>query len=537
MNSITFIELLAVACILIIQTVQALKTRKKIRELKEAFPAKENLVLKRYLIPFDVLKANTPTAIIANLHQFTEIDSNDIAGDVSPENPDEQDFDHSIPNEFEYEDQDYYEDEEIELVDHHEEIGLVNPTQKYTKTFDETVASINVYLIRNKGAATDFNLIRDIVERNLDAEENEITQTSTVPLYLGLMGTMLGIVFGLINLLWMSDQHDNLDVRGFLGGVSIAMMASLYGLGWTVYNSNFAFKGAQRSAEQRKNIFYTFILTDLIPLLNQNVSSSIYMLHTNLVKFNDNFTLNIDRLSKLLLKNYDTVIAQDKILQSLEKIDITEFAKANITVFRELQMGATQFQQFTKYIQSLNLLVNGTTKMSQSFESILTKTNSFENIANKLDSRVEESNRLMKFLNDHYQQIEARGELMRDAVVDIDDTIAKSLRQLELHTQEKVASIKQFMINEEDLMAKHFKENRGQLSNLAHLENMSQTIDDIKQQALAQSTHFAKEVVILQEKIAETNFVLNQINKNSLSHKTNSFVSAIKRMFKPKKAS
>ena len=57
--------------------------------------------------------------------------------------------------------------------------------------------SINTYLLRNKGAASDFHLIKDIVERNCDAAEDEVATELPMPLYLGLMGTMVGIIIGI----------------------------------------------------------------------------------------------------------------------------------------------------------------------------------------------------------------------------------------------------------------------------------------------------------------------------------------------------
>ncbi|MCB0752204.1 MAG: hypothetical protein KDC52_12075, partial [Ignavibacteriae bacterium] len=60
-----------------------------------------------------------------------------------------------------------------------------NPNDKSNPIFESLLHSINVYLLRNKGATTDFNLIRDITERNIDTEDDDISQTVTVPLYLG----------------------------------------------------------------------------------------------------------------------------------------------------------------------------------------------------------------------------------------------------------------------------------------------------------------------------------------------------------------
>lgn len=62
---------------------------------------------------------------------------------------------------------------------------------------DNIVAPINQYLSKNEGAVADFLLIKDIVERNCDMKREEIDSQLPMPLYLGLMGTMLGIITGI----------------------------------------------------------------------------------------------------------------------------------------------------------------------------------------------------------------------------------------------------------------------------------------------------------------------------------------------------
>ena len=362
-----------------------------------------------------------------------------------------------------------------------------------------------MYIYFGTSAATDFNLIKDIVERNLDAEEEEINHTVTVPLYLGLMGTMMGIVFGLINLFLVSDPNADFDIKAFLGGVSIAMFASFWGLFCTVGNSSFILKAAKRNLESNKNIFYTFLQTELLPVINQSISNSIYSLHANLVKFNDGFATNLDRLYGLLTKNHDALIAQERILEVLENIDINEYSRANVKVLAELKSGIEQLAKFNQYLNSLNYLVNGTSRLTESFESLLNRSDNFKLLAEKLDLRVEESNKLIQFLNGHFSQLDERGRLIKEAVVDVEDTMIKSLGQLETHTQTKIDAIKQITIKEEDLMTKAFAENRSHISKLSLLEDLNTNITGLKKS-------FVDELDNLKTETETNNKILEAIN-------------------------
>lgn len=64
------------------------------------------------------------------------------------------------------------------------QVIIINNENEVAKEIEN---SINTYLIKNKGAVSDFNLIKDIVERNCDAVESEIESVTPLPLYLGLV--------------------------------------------------------------------------------------------------------------------------------------------------------------------------------------------------------------------------------------------------------------------------------------------------------------------------------------------------------------
>jgi hypothetical protein len=161
------------------------------------------------------------------------------------------------------------------------EVNIIESNAAKNLVFEKILFSTNNYLIRNRGAASDFNLIKDIVERNIDAVEEDINSSIGIPLYLGLMGTMMGIVIGLFNMPEMGtiisdtkamDLKLNEGIGLLIGGVKIAMIASFIGLFFTIIHSGWVFKGSRSFSEARKNEFYTFIQIELLPLINQGLA-------------------------------------------------------------------------------------------------------------------------------------------------------------------------------------------------------------------------------------------------------------------------
>lgn len=138
--------------------------------------------------------------------------------------------------------------------------------------------SINKYLGNNAGSVIDFGLLKDAVDRNCDAVEDDIAVQTPIPLYLGLAGTMAGIILGLTPMLengsltkLLSGSMDASaqvaqDIPALLSGVKWAMYASITGIILTTINS-FVFKTFKLREENGKNTFLAWMQSKLLPEL------------------------------------------------------------------------------------------------------------------------------------------------------------------------------------------------------------------------------------------------------------------------------
>ena len=161
MNNIAILELVLVGVIVFIQTIQALATRKKINILRSIIPNLDFFNIKKFDIPIEDLQSFQPKEILENLSIY----------ETQPIIVDEEEYaeDEVIAS-------DLFANNEIneEESEFRNEVSLINPNDRSNPIFESLLHSINVYLLRNKGATTDFNLIRDIIERNIDnPEESE----------------------------------------------------------------------------------------------------------------------------------------------------------------------------------------------------------------------------------------------------------------------------------------------------------------------------------------------------------------------------
>ena len=152
----------------------------------------------------------------------------------------------------------------------------------------KVVDTINSYLLRNKGAVSDFNLIKDIVERNCDAVDEEINQQLPVPIYLGLMGTVLGIILGLWSINF-DPQNFMASVTDLVESVKWAMGCSFMGLLLTTILSAWFYRGAKAKLEEQKNERHTFIQIELLQQRSQDANSFILTMQSHREKYTASF--------------------------------------------------------------------------------------------------------------------------------------------------------------------------------------------------------------------------------------------------------
>lgn len=388
---------------------------------------------------------------------------------------------------------------------------------------DKIVYALNTYLLRNKGVASDFHLIKDVVERNSDTVEDDINQSISLPLYLGLLGTFLGIVVGLFQISGVDFSADPkaLDsaISLLLGGVKIAMIASFTGLLLTVIGTGYFFKRAKKNAEDKKNDFYTFIQTDLLPLLNQNINSTLFSLQSNLHKFNEEFKGNVGMLSAVMGKNHEALVAQEKILTTLDNMDIAEFAKANVKVLRELQSSTEKFSEFNGYLANINELVCNTKSFAGTMNEMMGKTNDLQELGHDIVEVFQQNQELMKFLQNHYNSLDDSHQLITQAVNGVGNTLDESLQNLKSFTQERIIEIQNITLKEVERMKEEYYEKWKNLDKLSHLETVSKHLSDMKMSNASQMGSVSNEIKLFSDKMSRAIVELEGIRQDSLSAK------------------
>lgn len=338
--------IVAVAVVLVVIELQVfsfLKTKKNITELRDLFKEVDNLSLKETSVTSDVLRNKS------SLQKFLE----------------------NIPSRIEEGlDEDYI---NLSLIVSQKE-GM--PKGRLGKIIHRT----NEYLCKNTGTSADLSVLRDISDNQKGALEDDIQNSLNVPLYLGLAGTFVGIITGLIGVDFnqIFGTTSNLDgLQHLLYGVVAAMFASLLGLGFTVYNSAISYKNAVSKSNEGTEEYINFLRRELMPLLSNSMASSLNSLKGVLGHFVDKFGRNLDAYADSTELLNDNLEKQHLVLSEINKLSLTQTANKIAETFIQLKESADSLNVFRTYQKQLNSTIANVSGMVNQIQTIIGNFNDF----------------------------------------------------------------------------------------------------------------------------------------------------------------
>lgn len=370
----------------------------------------------------------------------------------------------------------------------------------------KVVDTINSYLLRNKGAVSDFNLIKDIVERNCDAVDEEINQQLPVPIYLGLMGTILGIILGLWSIHF--DPQNFMDsVTDLIESVKLAMGCSFMGLLLTTILSAWFYRGAKAKLEEQKNELYTFIQIELLPQLSQDANSTILTMQAHLEKFNEGFSENVAGFDGIMSRILEMFDSQVLLNEQLKDMDISQVASLNKNTLAELRKSMSEFEKFNQYLNLMNSFVQKTAQVTDSVNDQLRRTDDIKNIVSSMEENIENNRLVMEKLQNFLQKVEAHNAIIT-ATASLDDTLTDAIDQLKKHVQEEIDAIQNHTSQATQDLDQLMQNERGHLDKLKNLDDLSklqqvvQSVNSMKASFDTQNNALSKQIGQLSQAIS-----------------------------------
>lgn len=389
---------------------------------------------------------------------------------------------------------------------------------------NQILNNINSYLIKNKGAIADYHLLKDVVDREVETLDGEINNELPAPLYLGLAATMLGIIFGLFSFSLVElpslddEQFDVLTLlKPLLDGVTIAMFASVIGLGLTTYLSIWEYRIAKAVSEKGKNKFLSFLQANLLPELVKTETSGITALNDRLKRFGTTLAPVISSLSELVEKSFTAVKTQQEVIGKIEKLDINKLSKANVTIFNKIGEMMESFDEFANYYQELNRSMAQTVSLTSNLKDLVTRTRNLETIATGIEQTFQQNKDLNQFLGDHLINIKSREAALQSLVDSSERNLKSSFDQMTAAVQQKIlavqnlsvviepeikdvfvstiASLEQMTTEQINKIERAFENARPQFEKLGELEKIERGVNTLASQGMV---NFEKQDLLIQ---------------------------------------
>src|SRR5699024_5518558 len=80
------------------------------------------------------------------------------------------------------------------------EVKLIEAPKNWSKDKKALITQINDYLLKNRGLIGDFNQLKELIDRKSDAQDKDIKNNVTLPLYIGLVAALLSLVIAFLSL-------------------------------------------------------------------------------------------------------------------------------------------------------------------------------------------------------------------------------------------------------------------------------------------------------------------------------------------------
>lgn len=515
-DSLFYVEVTLIAIFIIMQFISSTSNSRDTALLKDLFPEKNAAVI---IGLFSQEQASTLTKIaLQKLLASISVDHLERydffpASSTSPEDNPDALIEKMI--------------QDVNRVDI--EVMLLKSPRGSSVIFNEIVSKLNLYLLRNKQNQIDFSIVKDIVERESESQEEQAYNGIQMPLYWGLLGTILGIAVGLAALLLPSASDPNATL-GLIGGekvnkllmaVSIAMTGSFTGLLLTII-STLRHKKSLARLYQDKHDFYHFLQTELLPTLPKTMGGVVDKLQMTLNGFNDNFSKNLKSFDQNITAVHTNLSVQQSFLNQLANLDLNDIVHGNIQVLQELQKSTKHFKQFIAYQESLNFTID---KVNSASSSLANTGERMQKVISELELLKSNSSKIVETLGAQQTMFQHINELfesdtniihewkskIRIEIENLDKVMQENIEALQEHSVEHFANVKKVLEKEFVHLERTFESSQNRFNDLEYLKYLEK-LEQI-QEGLEKSNNqqLQKELLLTKVEQEKTNMLLEKL--------------------------
>lgn len=385
---------------------------------------------------------------------------------------------------------------------------------------------INRYSLSNQGFSPDYHVVREMCESKANEFEEQLLAWIPAPLYLGIGGTMFGVLVSLGDLI---NTGIGLSSMSFIQHLQLPIFGSIAGLISTIILSLYTAKLKKHSEEKRSELLRE-IQVKMLPVMAVSDESSNKLLARNLASFNRKTPEFIKELTNTSSELKNSIDSTSKVLDKVNAIKLDELIEKNAQAFKNLCNVLPDLEQIDRYFTSFSASTNALESYSKTLELHLKQGETLREVLSTLHKEAETNKQIRDFLNNHFQQAEdliavidkqirtfkeitaALTENLRDHLNTLKVTIQVGLQSTTIDLKKLIEDsrelIAQSLIETRDVASRaladrfelleelrkldHLKE-LGSLKKLEELGNLNETLSSLAEE-LNSTTKMLKEV-------------------------------------------
>lgn len=430
-----------VLCVIYLQTIFFRQTRSHIKDLENFFP--DENAFEYLAVRFKTVQASSESLIAE------EEVSQDLENNWEDEEDNEEDED--------IEREEWADPEDENANDYPITCANSRALKENSPHMIEVLLETNRYLQANDGAAADFNLLSDICESKILSIEKKAEANLPLPLFIGLMGTFIGVIMGIL-FLWLGGFQEK-AILSFLGGIFIAMIGSFFGLLFTTLNTHFYFKKAKDITEVRKFNYLNFVRASLLPHLNASMADSFTQLKNTLMHFNNDFKLNVGTFHSSIKQVSEYANSQREFIKEINKIGLKQITESNLKILNDFTKASNEFSKVSGYLVQISSSYDKLSEVLKYSEVIFSKFNGMSNTVDALSDGYKDNIKViettMRVLTQNYESLNNVNSVVMQHVQNSDSKIAEFVELEKNKIDFLVQSLNEKLINAFDDHAKN----------------------------------------------------------------------------------
>ena len=354
-------------------------------------------------------------------------------------------------------------------------LTFIKPQGKVNQSPYSPLMKINRYLYYLKGSPPDYSVINKVVENAGQSEISDAKIDARLPISIGVVGVLIAVLYAFYQVDFYVDSAGQMMLV-IIEIVRIPFVLIITGILFSMILTHVLIRPRIERMEEGKHRFREFLKNHVLPLAGEDIAAVLHRMKGQFDIFNTTFRKNITDFETAMGTINENVVRQGDFLSKLDKLDLEEIANTNINIFRKLDRIMGEFDKFTGLMQQLNDNVENASELERRLERLTASADninlSIKRVGEEVDNKLHLSTEMLRFLKSHFTEMDERKAIITRAVINFDNFLNKSFDQLERHAMERVNSIKDIKIKEEDKLIKALESSRSGLQNLENLEKM-----------------------------------------------------------------